>query len=94
MKLLPKELEDSFRKISDESYALHQELAGIAERSGTAWLEMKQANNGATVAEIDKLYAATSDGRREAYLKIYLKGLGHKRTQILSEIKNNAGTSW
>jgi hypothetical protein len=94
MKLTPRELEDSFRTISEESFALHQELAAIAERSGTSWLEIKAKNLTAKNGEIDKLYAATDDGKREAFLKIYLKGLGHKRTQILSEIKANNNGAW
>lgn len=91
MKTSPRELQDSLNMISDESFSLHQELASIVERGSDAKLElMKTAKNG---KEVDFLYAATPDGKREAYLKIYLKGLGHKRTSIIQEIKANSG-SW
>ena len=47
-----------------------------------------------TNAEVDKLYLVTEDGKMAAYLKVYLKGLSHKRTAILSEIKANSNQSW
>jgi hypothetical protein len=66
-------------------------LAEIAERKGTAWLEIKQQRE-RTNAETDKLWEATADGRREAYLKIYLKGLQAKRGALILEWKSNNGT--
>lgn len=104
MNVTPAQLQEQFSKISQESFELHQELAEIEARSGTAWLEIKKttatydgkniAAHFATNAEVDKLYAATDDGKRAVYLKVYLKGLSHKRTAILSEIKANSGQSW
>ncbi len=92
MKTTPRQVQDTLNAISDESNALHQELATIAERSADAKFDlMKTCKNG---KEVDMRYAATPDGKREAYLKIYLKGLSHKRTALIMESKSNAGHSW
>lgn len=89
MKLTPAQLQEQLNKISDESYELHQELAGIVERSADAKLElMRTCKSG---KKVDMRYSATPDGKREAYLKIYLKGLSHKRTAIIQEVKSNSG---
>ena len=92
MNLTPRQLQDKLNSISDESYKLHQELAEIAARSADAKFElMKICKSG---KEVDMRYAATEDGKREAYLKVYLKGLGHKRTALIMESKANSGNSW
>jgi len=91
-KLTPAQLQEELNKISDESYEKHQELAELSMRGADAKLElMKECKNG---KEVDMRYAATEDGKREAYLKIYLKGLSHKRTALLEENKANRGSSW
>jgi hypothetical protein len=90
--LTPKQLEEEVERISDESFELHQELADIVQRSAVTKLElMRECKSG---KEVEMKYDATADGRREAYLKIYLKGLSHKRTALILEYKANAGTSW
>ncbi len=99
MNVTPAQLQEQFSKISQESFELHQELAEIEARSGTKWLEIKGTimegrQKNVTNAEVDKLYLATEDGKRAVYLKVYLKGLSHKRTAILSEIKANSGSTW
>lgn len=92
MNLHPKENQDALTAISEESFALHMELASIVERAPDVKFElMKVCKNG---KEVEMRYDATADGKREAYLKIYLKGLSHKRTAILEEIKANRGNSW
>ncbi len=89
MKTTPRQIQESLNEISEESYALHQELAGIAERSADAkFALMATCKNG---KEVDMTYAATPDGKREAYLKVYLKGLSHKRTALIEESKANRG---
>ncbi len=92
MNLTPKALEEEVERISNESYELHQELADIVQHSAATKMElMKTSKNG---KEVDMKYNATAYGRREAYLKIYLKGLSHKRTSLIMEYKANAGISW
>ncbi len=92
MAVTPRQLQDQLTAISEESYQLHQELAEISCRSADAKFElMKDGSNG---KRVDMLYAASVDGKRENYLKIYLKGLSHKRTSIIQELKANAGHSW
>ena len=89
MKTTPRALQESLNTISEESFVLHQELASIAERAPEAkFALMATCKNG---KEVDMRYDATPDGKREAYLKIYLKGLGHKRTAIINELKENRG---
>ena len=90
--LTPRQLQEELNKISDESYELHQELAELSMLAAEAKLElMKTCKNG---KEVDMKYAATESGKRENFLKIYLKGLSHKRTAIIQETKANSGNSW
>lgn len=92
MKLTPAQLQEQLTNISEESFELHMELATLALLSAEAKLElMKDSKSG---KEVDMKYDATENGKREAYLKIYLKGLSHKRTAIIQEIKSNGGNSW
>lgn len=89
MKTTPRQIQEALNAISDESYELHQELATLAERGADARLElMAICKNG---KEVEMRYAATPDGKREAYLKVYLKGLSHKRTALIEESKANRG---
>lgn len=91
MKLTPQQLQEQLNEISDESFAKHQELALLVQNGAMIKLGlMKTCKSG---KEVDMNYAAMEEGKREAYLKIYLKGLSHKRTAILQEIKSNSG-SW
>lgn len=92
MALTPRQLQDQLTEISEESYAKHQELAEIVARGAESKLTLMLAcKNG---KEVDNRYNATEDGKREAYLKIYLKGLSHKRTALILEAKANSGNSW
>lgn len=92
MKLTPTQLQEQLNAISDESFEKHQELALLVERSAESKFElMKTSKNG---KEVDLKYNASESGKREAYLKIYLKGLSHKRTALIQEIKANSGHSW
>lgn len=92
MKLLPAQLQEVLNAISEESFEKHMELASLVERGAEAKLElMRTCKNG---KEVDMKYAATPDGKRESYLKIYLKGLGHKRTSIIQEIRANSNGTW
>jgi len=87
--LTPRQMQEALTKISDDSYQLHQELAEISSRAADAKLELlKTCKNG---KEVDMRFAATVDGKREAYLRIYLRGLSHKRTALLEESKANRG---
>ena len=89
MKLTPEQLQEQLNEISEHSYQLHQELAGIVERAPDIKLELMAICKSGK--EVDTRYEATPDGKREQYLKVYLKGLGHKRTAIIQEIKANSG---
>lgn len=72
--------------ISDELYKVCQEMGEIAERSGVGWLELRKTCK--TNAEADQLWATTADGRRENYLKWYIKGLEKKRGALVLEHKS------
>lgn len=92
MKLTPSQLQEQLNQISEESFELHQELASLSARSADAkFALMATSKNG---KEVDMKYAATEDGKREIYLKTFLKGLSHKRSAIIMEIKSNSGSSW
>lgn len=92
MSLTPRQLQDKLNEISDESYVKHQELAGIAERKGSKMLDLMKESKSAKEAEMK--WAATEDGRKEEYLKYYLRGLSHKRTALIQETKANNNSSW
>lgn len=76
-------------QLSEEYYSLSQELAMIAERKATEWLSIRRGCK--TNAETDHTWDATADGRREAYLKIYLKGLEKLRGARTLEFRANSG---
>jgi hypothetical protein len=87
MSLTPRQLIEQINTLSDEYFKLAQEMAGIAERSGTAWLELRKQCK--TNAETDQQWQATADGRRENYLKWYLRGLEKKRGALVLEHQMN-----
>lgn len=89
MNLTPRALQEQINTISDEYFSLCQEMAEISERKGTAWLEMRSTCD--TNAECDQQWNASADGKRENYLKWYLKGLSAKRSSLILEYKANNG---
>ena len=91
-KLTPQQLAEQINEISDESYQLHQELAGINSRMDISWLGLRGECK--TDGECTRKLNASTDGQRAMFLKYYLKGLSHKRTALILEAKNNAGHAW
>lgn len=89
MNLTPSKLLEEINKVSDEFYELSQEMGDIAERKGVAWLEIRKGCK--TNAEADQTWDASADGRRENYLKWYLRGLQAKRGALILEHKANSG---
>ena len=87
-----KNLIEEINLISDETYAKCQEMADIAERKGLKWLEMRATCK--TNAETDQKWNASPDGRRENYLKWYIKGLSAKRGALMLEFRANANTGF
>lgn len=90
MAVTPRQLQDSLNAISEDLFAACQEMATIAEAKGTAWLELRK--NCKTNAEADQTWDASEKGRRENYLKWWIKGLQAKRGAILQETRANSGT--
>lgn len=76
--------------LSDEYYNLCEEMGQICERSGFAWLEMRKEC--ATNAECDAKWAATADGKRENYLRWYIKGLQAKRGALILQLRAEQGS--
>lgn len=76
-------------QLSEEYYALSQELALIAERKATEWLNLRRSCK--TNTETDHTWTATADGKREAYLHVYLKGLEKLRGARILEYRANSG---
>ena len=89
MSTTPAQLQEKINLVSDEFYAKSQELADIAERKGTVMLDLIKEHKTRAAAEI--YWDATPDGRRESYLKIYLRGLQAKRGAMVLEHKSNMG---
>ncbi len=92
MNITPELLKGNINDISEEYFKLSMELADIAERKGLEWLRLRKECK--TNAEADHAWDATADGRREAYLNIYLKGLEKLRGARILEHKANSGNSW
>lgn len=88
MVLTPRALIEEINALSDEYYEKSQEMATIAEKKGTAWLELRSTCK--TNAEANALWDASELGRRENYLKWYLKGLEKKRGARLTEYRANS----
>jgi len=76
--------------LSDEYYNICEEAGQIAERKGTAWLELRRQCK--TNAECDQQWAATADGRRENYLKYYIKGVSAKRGALILQLRAEQGS--
>ncbi len=92
MSVTPRQLQEKLNEISEESFEKHQELAGLVELAADIKLDlMRTCKNG---KEVDMRYEATVNGKRVNYLKIYLKGLSHKRTALIQETKANSGGHW
>lgn len=89
MNVTEKMLVADINKVSEEYFSLSQELAMIAERKATEWLSIRRGCK--TNAEADYTWDATADGRREVYLKIYLKGLEKLRGARVLEWRANTG---
>ena len=92
MNLTPRQLQDAINTISDEYFEACQEMANIAERSGVAWMEVRKTCK--TNAEADQIWHTTADGRREQYLKWYIKGLEKKRNALTLEHRMAQGNTW
>lgn len=90
MNLTPVALQEQINSISEDYFKLSTELAEIAERKGTEWLKIRSGTK--TNAEADQEWDSKPDGRREAYLKIYLKGLEKLRGARILEWKSNNGS--
>jgi uncharacterized protein YxeA len=92
MAITPRQLQEQLNKISDESFEKHQRLAELSMIAAEKKLElMRTCKNG---KEVDMTFDATKEGKEITFLTIYLKGLSHKRTALISEAKANAGGSW
>jgi len=89
MNLTPRQLIKSINSVSDEFFKLSMEMGNIAERKGTAWLELRSTCK--TNAECDQKWSSLADGKRENYLRWYLKGLQAKRGALMMEHRSNTG---
>lgn len=87
--MTPKFIVDQIARLSDEYFKYSIEMGEIAERSGVAWLETRKTCP--TNAETDKVWSGTADGRREAYLKWYLRGLEKKRGALILQLRMMEG---
>ena len=98
MNITPQKLTEDINRISEEYYRLSQELAEISGRKDIMWLEIRRDNSVQNKSPsnglVDKLWGATADGRREAYLRIYLRGLEKLRGARVLEHKANMGGSF
>ncbi len=86
---MTEKLIEQINELSDQYYALSQELASISERKGQVMLNLITDHKTRARAEIE--WQATSDGSREAYLKVILKGLEKIRGAKIWEYKSNSG---
>ena len=75
-----REITEQIYTLSDEYFKCSIEAGEIAERAAVAWLELRRDYK--TNAETDKVWHTTADGRREQYLKYFLKG-AEKRLSAL-----------
>lgn len=89
MNVTPRQLQEQLTKISDESFALHQELADLVGKAADIKIDLlTTCKNG---KEVEMRFEATDTGKRIAFLKIYLRGLTAKRGALLEESKSNRG---
>ena len=86
----PENLLEEIGALSDEYYSMCEEMGQLAERKGVAWLELRKVCK--TNAECDQQWAATADGKRENYLKWYIKGLQAKRGSLILRLRADTGS--
>ena len=85
--MTPQILQQKINEISDEYFEVCQEMASISERHGAGWLEHRATCK--TDNEAKMRWEATADGKREGYLKWYIKGLSAKRSALILEHRMN-----
>lgn len=90
MTITPRLLQEKINTISDDIFEACQEMATIEERSGTAWLELRATCS--TNAETEQKWKTTADGKRQGYLKWWIKGLQARRGAYILEYKANSGS--
>lgn len=72
-------------ELSDFYYKASLEAGEIAERSGTAWLELRKDCK--TDKECDRKWDTTADGKRDNYLRFYLKGCEKKISAMRLQLR-------
>lgn len=87
--MTPLEVSKKIYDLSNSYYNAAMEMAEIAEREGTAWLELRATCR--TDSETNRKWSATADGKRSAYLKFYLKGLERKISAMKLELRMLTG---
>lgn len=73
------------RDLSEAYYKASLEAGEIAERSGTAWLELRKECK--TDKECDRKWDTTADGKRSAYLRFFLKGCEKKISALRMQLR-------
>lgn len=81
----PLELSRDISRLSDDYYKAALEMGTISERSGFGWMELRRECK--TDSETHKKWAATADGKREAYLRWYLKAVEKKVSAMKMELR-------
>ncbi len=81
----PIEISRLISELSDSYYKASLEAGEIASRSGLGWLELRQTCK--TDGECNRRWLASADGKREAYLKYYLKGVEKKVSALKLELR-------
>lgn len=87
--MTPLELSKQISELSESYYQASMQMGYIAERSGYGWMEVRKDCK--TDAEAHKKWAMTADGKREAYLKWYLKGVEKKISALKMELRMLTG---
>lgn len=78
-------LSEELLRLSEGYQEASVELAGILSKKDTEWLELRKACS--TDKECDRRWGASEGGKRESYLRYFLKGLEKRMSAIRAHLR-------
>ena len=83
--LPPRLLSEELLRLSEAYQESSKEAATVSSMKDTEWLELRKTCN--SDKECDRRWGATENGKRDAYLRYYLKGLEKRMSAIRAHLR-------
>lgn len=81
----PRELSEEQLQLSSEYQTASTEAGEIASKKDLEWLALRKTCD--SDKECDRRWGATPEGRRETYLRFYMKGLEKRMSAIKAHLR-------